>query len=132
MFRKNKEALESIDRHKSMAKIYSNSVFHPNPEFNMLHNVKIIFNFLTGLKKKDTITSSQFTKLYASSQTLVNNERLVKHDMALVFTAVLGKLKTVMDFTDFKYAMYKLYLKSKGSKKDLTESEDINAQFTKF
>ena len=38
LFAKNRRALEGIDEHNNLTKIYSDSVFHPETEFNVQSN----------------------------------------------------------------------------------------------
>ena len=113
MFRKDNSSLDSIEQHNSLNKIYSNSVFKPDSDLNVQHNLKRIYNSCSGLKGKASITSGQFSKMFTTSKS-IKTYNLVKHDMGIVFTSVLGRMKTVMDFSDFCSAMYKLFLKAKG------------------
>ena len=115
-FRKDNSALESIDEYGCLKKIYTNSVFDPNPDLSVQHNLKRIYNCCTGLKGKASLTSGQFTKIFTNSK-FIKTCNLVKHDMGIVFTSVLGKMKTVMDFSDFWAAMFKLFIKAKGTVK---------------
>lgn len=140
LYKKDNEALETIEDHNSLIKIYSNNIFDSNPEFNILHNLKTIYNTLTGTKGRTSLTSGQFTKIYANIDYLRSGQ-LQKPDMSLVFTSMVGRFKTVMDFTDFTLAMFKLFVKYKGkisktnptgSEKDKTADETSEELFPEF
>ena len=113
LYARNREALEEIIEYNSLTKIYFNYVFNPNEAFNVLWNLKIIYNSLTGTKGKGSLTNGQFIKLYSLVEHLRLGE-LQKPDMALIFSSLVGRFKSMMDFTDFKNAMFKLFVKYKG------------------
>ena len=66
LYRKNRDGLTGLEEHNSLTKIYCNSVFNPNPEYNVFPNMKVIYNTLTGTKGRSSLGSSQFSKLYAN------------------------------------------------------------------
>jgi hypothetical protein len=122
LYRKDNEWLDTIEEHNSLIKIYSNDIFDPDPEFNVLHNLKIIYNTLTGTKGRQSLNSGQFTKMYANIDHL-RSGMLQKPDMSLVFSSMVGRYKTMMDFTDFTLAMFKLFVKFKDKSEETHESQ---------
>mmetsp|Transcript_5660 Transcript_5660/g.4871 ORF Transcript_5660/g.4871 Transcript_5660/m.4871 type:complete len:309 (+) Transcript_5660:352-1278(+) len=114
VYRKNRDALNGVDEHNSLSKIYCNSVFDPDEEFNVFPNLKIIYNSLTGIRGRSSLTSSQFMKLFSNIEYLKLG-RLKKPDMTLVFSSLVGRYKSMMTFSDFSNGMYKLFIKYKGA-----------------
>ena len=113
LYRKDRAALDLIEEHNSLQKIYSDSVFDPESEFDIMQNLLIIYNKLTGTKGKAAIGSSQFAKLFTIWEYL-RIGFLVKHDIPVIFSAIVGRYKTQMDFRDFGEAMFRLFKKYKG------------------
>lgn len=106
LFRKDSGALQDIDEYNSLFKIYENSIDMCTGELDAVHNLKTIYDFTTGTKGKIAITSGQFSKLFNSVE-YMRLGKLVKHDMAVIFSSVVGRNKSMMDFMDFNYAVYK-------------------------
>lgn len=109
-YRKDHMSLNEIDEYNSLYKIYTNTIKGCDTEFDVAHNIKTIYDLLTGTKGKTALTSSQFTKLYTLSKFLKLG-KAVKHDMAVIFASIVGRCKSMMSFMDFNNAMVKLFNK---------------------
>lgn len=113
MFRKDKFALDNVNNHHSLVKIYSNSLSNPEPDLNVLHNIKIIYDSLAEGKGEATITPAQFATLLHKSEAL-RQGHLQESDMEVIYSMSIGRQENHMNLVEFSSVIYQLFIRHKG------------------
>lgn len=113
MYRKDQFALDNVNTHHSLVKIYSNSLSKPEPSLNVLHNIKIIYDCLAEGKGEPTITPAQFASLLHKAEVLSQGQ-LQESDMEIIYTINTGRQGNYMNLVEFLAAMYHLFVRYKG------------------
>lgn len=130
IFRRDPWSLQNINTYNNLTKIYSNCASKPEPEFNALNNAKIIYDAAAGAKGEKCISVEQFTSLYRKVEIL--NKGMLEVDLCVIYESIAGRTEPIMNFKNFRNALYHIYLKFKSTSPEKESEDTLDSQFPEF
>jgi len=129
LYRKDRKALDSTEKFGNLTRIYSDSIFAPSTELNLLHNIKRVHNHITPVEDRSGITYEQFANVLL----VIDKEGDVQEQsFEELFKSFLTEEKTKLGFFDFCTILNKVYLTSKGISENVDDIAKANLEFPKF
>lgn len=130
IFRRDPWSLQNISTYNNLTKIYSNHASRPDPEFNVLNNAKIIYDAAAGAKGERSISVEQFTSLYHKVDLL--NKGILEVDLCVIYESIAGRIEPIMNFKNFRDALYEIYVKFKSTTSVKESEETLDSLFPGF